>query len=254
MRRSRVLSSVLLTALALGGSSAVAVPTRADHIPAADCFDQLAWTDHVPQAPANGATMAWRYQTLFSDKWSDGGFAAEVMWVGTDGALSDDLWVEAGITHGWQGQNIRRFYSARNNVANGYDEALLSVTATPSVGTGYGFEVWAVSTSGSGTYRAIVNNTLGSQNWDGHLPNTVQYSGGFESRGFRPDFGFDGCRGQVNATAIYRNRYRAKSDGIYRDVNNGTRTDASDQGTNSWCTQPIYSRYWMHSTISGNVC
>ena len=208
------------------------------------------WTDHTPQAAAIGATMAWRYQTLHSPDWASGGFAAQVMWTGTDGQQSDITWVEAGITHGYNRQNIIRFYTAHGDRRVDppiYAEATLT-SAAPSIGTGYGFEIWAVSQTGTGTYRATVNNTLGSYNWGGHLPNTVNYSGGYEARGIAA------CDAQVNATYNYRNRYRAKSDGIYRDINNGARTDASEQGTIGWCSSPITFRYWMHSSISSEVC
>jgi hypothetical protein len=187
---------------------------------------------------------------LWTPDWFLNGFASQVMWVATDGFTDYTKWVEAGITHGYKGQNIVRFYTAHGDENEGiYEEALLTSTQ-PVIGTAYGFEIFSASTGGSGTYRATVNNLFGSWNWNGHLPNTVSYSGGFESR--TPNQG--GCSGEVDATYVYRNRYHRKSDAIYYDITNGTLTDLSDQGTIEWCASSVTFKYWIHSQISGDVC
>ncbi|HET8785321.1 MAG TPA: hypothetical protein VFM38_06780, partial [Candidatus Limnocylindrales bacterium] len=92
---------------------AVAAPrvALATHIsdPLCPAHDQLAYAEHIPQVNADGASSQWKATTLVAPGYAGGGFSAQVLWVGTDGYLASDVWVETGLTKGFGGQNVLRF-------------------------------------------------------------------------------------------------------------------------------------------------
>ena len=237
-----------IIALAAGAPTIATAAHVAD--PLCPGHKQIVWTDHTPQATADGASMTWRATTLTTHGWSLGGFTAQVLWVGTDNQDSADAWVETGITEGFDGLNVFTFYSAHGTLSGGYNEVRYSGAPTPVVGTAYIFRGYSVPTPGTPVYRTEVRagGTSYYVTWSGHATNTVNYSGGYEADGPYP------CDSRVDATYMYNNTFRRKSDGVNVTINNGSRTDLSTQGTIGWCAQPTTFRHWMHSQASTSVC
>jgi hypothetical protein len=129
MRRSVPGALLLSAAVSLG----VLLPTANPSPVLGACVKQLTWSDHVPQQAAEGARMKWLGRVTHATDWAAGGFASQVLWVGTNGKQADDEWVEVGLTHGFQGINDWTFYTARLSATGGYDEARYT-SRDPGVG------------------------------------------------------------------------------------------------------------------------
>jgi hypothetical protein len=215
------------------------------HVALAACTKQLAYQDAVPQATADGASETWKVRTLAATDTAGGGFAAEVLWVGTNGQQADTQWVEVGATDGWEGQNVTVFYSA-HGIGQVFDEQMYTVP-TPVVGTQYTFKVESYSSlpnsyiawvEWGGTHHAGIY-------WTGHAPNTVDFSGGLEST----------CdTSRIDRTYVSSTMFRNKATQAYVSINNGTLVDQSSAGGIAWCTQPTKFRYYLHSAIDQTVC
>lgn len=84
----------------------------------AACAKEEAGAIFTPSTTVVGAKMEWRARTLVASDWSASyqGFAAEVLWVGTDDLSPSTKWVEAGVTQGWEGSNILTFYTAHGGL------------------------------------------------------------------------------------------------------------------------------------------
>ena len=258
MRPNR-LSWLLVGTTSLLGSL-LAVPSLAvslvfaNHVSDPGCPDQLVGAEHVPQQTADGANLEWKARTLVSLDWANDGFAAQVLWVGTDSQSVSDKWVEAGITHGWQGGNYYRFYTAHGDFANDiYDESLFASAPIPTIGNSYRFKGYSVTSPGTPLYRTQidVDGTSYYYTWAGHSTNTVHYVGGYEARNVG---GTHACEARIDATYAFASKFRRKSDSVFVYINNGVRYDGSAQGQIYWCSQPTTLRYWMHSQISNLVC
>jgi hypothetical protein len=107
--------------------------------------------------------------------WSNGGFIANVLWNAVDGYSSVmQYWIEAGDTKGWEGQNIRTFYWARNvpNVSPTYREhQVLSIT--PSVGSYMPVELLYQGSSTWGVYFNFQIVTSSNPYGQSYLYNTT---------------------------------------------------------------------------------
>lgn len=92
--------------------------------------------------------------------YASGGFIANVLWNGVQGSCCFQYWIEAGDTKGWQGQNIRTFYWARNvaGVANPYKEHRVT-SVVPNVGT---YMPVQLSYLGNSTWAAYFNYQIQS--------------------------------------------------------------------------------------------
>lgn len=207
------------------------------------CVKQLAYADHHPQTAADGARARWVARTLSATDWAVGGFASEVIWVGTDNAEADIRWVEVGITHGFAGVNVYTFYTARRNGA-GYNEARWN-TLFPSVGSSY---LFTVTPGNAGRYRAHItlpNSVVTFHEWSGHNPNTVNYSGGLEAT----------CNNsRVDRVYVSSHHYRDKATAAWRAINNGGLVDQSSEGGIAWCLNPQTYRYFLHSQRDPTLC
>lgn len=210
---------------------------------AAACTEQLAYADHHPQTAADGARGRWVARLVSATDWAVGGFASEVLWVGTDNAEADVRWVEVGITHGFAGTNVYTFYTARRN-ATGYSEARWN-TLFPSVGSSY---LFTVTPGNIGRYRAHItlpNGTVTFYEWSGHNPNTVDYSGGFEAT----------CNSsRVDRVYVSSHHYRDKATAAWRAINSGSLIDQSSDGGIAWCLNPQTYRYFLHSQRDPTLC
>jgi hypothetical protein len=98
----RILSFAAVAALTFTVEAAVFVPSGAMAI---NCSNdrRLAWADYHPASAAKGAKARWKLASMNAADWDAvqyQGFAAEVLWVGTDNDQADVSWVEVGATHG----------------------------------------------------------------------------------------------------------------------------------------------------------
>lgn len=109
---------------------------------------------------------------MHADDWASGGFAAQVMWVGTDDRQADDAWVEVGFTHGWQGSNVTTFSTARRKTDNTYTEWRFTGMDT-SVNRLWTFSAYYVATS---SYYAVIADgiTTNYKVWSGHGRDTAE--------------------------------------------------------------------------------
>ena len=193
--------------------------------------------------------MAWYARDLYGYDWDTGGFAAQVVWVGTDNALASDTWVEAGLTRGWEFTNNYYFYTATGiDYPNYYNETAFKAGPQPQIGVGYGFKIYD---KGDGTnYRLEITDSSGtihSYNWPNHHANTVEIIGGSEIT-------YACAPSQVDRTYVYRNRYRLKSSGTYYDTTRGTLWSDYSPLDIAWCSQPTTFRYWFNSSIPTGSC
>lgn len=235
MRRyMAVVSSLVLAGATVFGTA----PKIAN---AAVCTKVEAWTDHVPQSAASGAKMYWTLRTLVAGDWAARGFAAEVLWVGTNSQQADTTWVEVGATKGWQGLNQYDFYSANAINGGGYAEA--KFVMAPSLGSLAYFRGYKTAAN---IYRTEVTqgSTTESIAWGGHAGDTVNYSGGLEST----------CQtNRVDRTYVSENSFLRKSDGLWINISNGV-IGRQDPGTFlGWCVQPRTFRYFLNNAI-GDAC
>jgi hypothetical protein len=236
----RVLAAALLAASAL--LSPLPTPVHA-----ACPFDHASkFANHIPQQQANGARMNWKARTLVSTDWNipPFGFAAQVLWAGTDNRQANDAWVEVGVTHGFGGQSVYRFYSARQTDSGVYNEAIF-VTKFPQVGSIYTFSVYS---SAGGIYNATVTDTSGgsaTRSWTGHQPFTVNYSGGSE---------VTCATNRVDRTFVSLNQFRRAADLVWVNINNGSLGGVDPNGFVAWCVQPRTFRYGHRSVIDPSIC
>lgn len=207
------------------------------------CTKAVQYTDHTPQQSADGARMSWVYRTLNATDIPKLGYASQVMWVGTNGSDASSFFVEVGITHGWQGQNLRTAYTAHWPVGGGYQEARFNFGLV--LNATYQFTVQPSTLIGR--YNSVISYggstwTLG---WNSHNPPVVNYSGGPEAK----------CNtSQINRTYVSVNRYRRASDGAFVTINNGTKTNFSNGAHLLWCSQPVTFRYYLNPSNSPNDC
>lgn len=213
--------------------------------------NNLAYTDHFPSFVADGGRMTWRARNLFANDWLPGGFAAQVLWVGTNDVHSAPsfTWVEVGLTHGWQGQNLYTGYSA-HGINGSYDEFKMGLAGL-TIGSQWRF---TVEQSGANSYTAKIYNFAGttwSKLYNGHTLGTVSISGGLESFCGNQNNRID----RTNVTNVF---LRRDSDGAYIGSTNGafgTVGAVNDpDGGIAWCNQPWAFRYWMNSQIATNIC
>lgn len=214
---------------------------------AAGCTKHLAYQDAQLLSAQKGGRERWITRTLSASDWAVGGFASEVLWVGTDNSQADTDWVEIGMTQGWQYTNTYQLYSAHGH--NGgmiYDEAALA--SPPALGTTVTFTVRDYSPVVANSY--IAEATWGSSFyratwWSGHHVGTVDYSGGLEAT----------CQtSQVDRTYVSLNQFQSNS-GTYVTVGVGAQHNLP--GTPSgiaWCSQPVTFRYWQNSAIPTGTC
>jgi hypothetical protein len=232
----RTIASVL--AVTLGLTLLSPVPVQAV------CVKQLAYWDGVPQYSADGGRMYWIARTLSATDWAAGGFASEVLWVGTDNDQADTSWVEVGATHGWQGQSLYVFYTARALNGGGYAEYRF-LSQTPVVGQAYTFSVFRATTPGIYSAQIYSGSVTSTRSWSGHNLYTVNYSGGLEAT----------CNNsRVDRTYVSLNNFRRNSNGLWYTPSNGTLVDSATVGGIAWCTSPKWFRYYLNSQIPINVC
>ncbi len=246
MSRSRRLLSIA-SAIALASATTWTYWTTGGPavVLAATCTKQLAYQDAVPQVTADGARETWTIRTLSATDTAAGGFASEVLWVGTNGQGADSTWVEVGVTDGWEGSNVTTFYSAHGTPST-YDE-LDFFGYTPVVGQTWTFTVRDYTNVISGAYVAEI--TRGSSYeatwWNGHSPNTSDLSGGLEST----------CNNsRIDKTYVSNIWYRNKATKAYALINNGSLVDQSSEGGIAWCTSPTKFRYYLHSSTGTTLC
>ncbi len=173
------------------------------------------------------------------------GFAAEVLWVGTDNAAADWHWVEVGVTDGFDGQDVYVFYTAHGRSGGiVYDERMYT-SQTPAIGTQYTFSVYETVTGTS--YNATikgpsVTSTLG---WGNHARPTVEWSGGLEAL----------CLGdRVDKVYITVSQYRRNSDNVWVNASNGYMTRDNGNGGIEWCLHYTKFRYWLNSVLDPRFC
>lgn len=240
---TRRVAGVVAAVLLLAGFGVPAAPVAFEASVALAQTCDRAWNydDYAPPSTSDGATMAWRAQTLYAADWPWGGFTSQVLWVGTDNAPANRTWVETGITFGWEGSSDFVFYTAHGiDFPNSYSETAFFSGQRPAVGTAYGFKVFDHK---DGSYRVEINDSasiLHSYLWSGHHPNTVDVSGGSEIT-------FSCEPTQLNSTYVYRNRYRLKSNGIYYDTTRGSLVHVTVNYI-YWCTQPVTFRYRFNNS------
>jgi hypothetical protein len=128
---SRAIRGPIALAIAVG--LVAAIPSRSTVV-FCPFSKQLAYQDASPQQAATGARLKWKARRLFAQDWAVRGFAAEVLWVGTDNKQADDAWVEVGVSHGFGGADVFRFYTAHMTDAGNYEERTYA-TIFPQIGT-----------------------------------------------------------------------------------------------------------------------
>jgi hypothetical protein len=113
-----------------------------------------AWRQNGPVV--NGSHAVMYLSGKGADDWASGGFIANVLWNGVDNSCCFEWWIEAGDTKGWEGQNLRTYYWARNvNVGTPYAEHQVT-SITPNVGSYMPVQLQYI---GSATWAAYFNYT-----------------------------------------------------------------------------------------------
>lgn len=237
--RRIVAVAVSLAVIAYAGTATIA-PIEVE---AGGCVKKVGYADWFPQQNADGAKARWILRTLDADDWALGGFASEVLWVGTDDDFADFSWVEVGATHGWQGQDQYVFYSARmrNGDPTTYKE--FKYTTVPHTGDNVWFKVYKTAPD---IYRAeiTVGSTIEPKAWGNHHTKTVNYSAGLEAT----------CdTSQINRTNVTANSWHRISDGLWINPTGGGIVEPAGTIV-EWCQFPIQVRYAMNSLIDPNVC
>jgi len=185
--------------------------------------------------------MVWKLATLDATDWSSSGFASEVLWVGTNSDPTHEypnVWVEVGVTNGWEGQDVYTYYAVMGNDDYGeYAEGRIT-SITPQVGTTHTFSGYSIP--GPSLYIVSVDTT--TITFSPHAPNTMWVQGGLEST-------CDNSR--VDNTYVSSVKYRRKSDAVWRNATQGTlgKIPANGVGVVAWCTSPTKFRYSLHSQI-----
>ena len=233
----RVVTGAVTFALAFTVQAAVSTPSTA----LAACVKKEAVAFWSPPVAAKGARAVWVVQSMHADDWASGGFAAEVIWVGTDFDPPETSWVEIGATQGWEGFNQFKYYTARErdgNPATYLEFAFAKVPVVGATGTFKGYQTVA------GSYRGevSVSNLAESHLWSGHNPNTIQYAAGLEAT----------CgTNRVNTTFVSTTAYLRSSDGAWASPNSTDGILIMDAPAFAgWCTSPYTFRYRINSTIA----
>jgi len=208
----------------------------------AACSKEEAGADAGTSVNADGAKMAWKARALTATDWASQGFAAQVMWVGTNNTEETLRWVEAGITRGWQGTNVLTAYTAHGDLIHNPPIYAEHKWVTPSItlGNTYTFAGFYNTTN---TYRTTVNGNVNSWDWSGHTSGTSSWSGGSESTCGPPSV--------VSNTFVSLNQYRRASDHVYVNTSVGSLFDVSPNGSSAWCIAPRTFRYWMNDNTPG---
>lgn len=205
------------------------------------------YSTHTVSINADGGHMRWPARTLFASDWDADpyGLPAQVLWVGTNSDTANHIWVEVGVTHGWQGTNAFAFYTAHFvPVAPGYEERLMP-GHVPVVGTYYDFCVFS---GGTDFYSATVEKPSSwsmSSSWSGHWPQTDQVAGGLEVT-------YNTSR--VDRTNVSQVQFRRTDNGTWTNVGNGTLNAVGTGGSIVWCDYPTKFRYWINSQIDTSKC
>jgi hypothetical protein len=238
------LSVVLALSATVAGPVVRIVPAQ---IAAAACLKQLTYSDHVLTA-AKGGRMRWINRTESASDWNvaPGGFAAEVLWVGTDGDQADTTWVEIGWTKGWELTNTYQLYNAHGMLGGDiFDEDAWQ--APPPLGTTVTFTVRDYSSVIAHSYIAEATwggSTYRGEWWTGHDGPTVDTSGGLEAT----------CgTSRVDRTYVSLNQYQSNA-GTWTNVTQGTLHDLASVGGTAWCVSPRTFRYWLNSQIDQTLC
>lgn len=239
----RLLARVVLAVL-LAGYVPLGSMTQPPSALGASCFQQKRWVEHVPQLFADGARMKWPARITHATDWATLGFAAQVLWIGTDNQPDDDVWVEVGLTHGWLGLDAFTFYSAHQTL-NGTYQAKRMAAHTPVPGVTY---TWSALYSAD-TYIVTIERpgfweyaTI----WADHGLGTTMYSGGFEVT----------CResSRVDRTYVSLSQLRRWPNSTWTNVDNGQIFGSPGDGAVVWCTAPRQFRYYIHSNIDPTLC
>lgn len=105
---------------------------------------------YSPDSSWGGGAAHWETRANYAIDWEQGGFAAQVMWVGVSGHSGN--WLEIGWTHGWSSQNERTLYWA-----GGYPYREFKVDS-PSVLPFGSSHVYELQQYDADRYRAYVDN------------------------------------------------------------------------------------------------
>jgi hypothetical protein len=188
------------------------------------------------QTTADGGAATWRLRTLSATDWATNGFAAQVLWVGTDStAFGLGKWVEVGVTKGWAGQNLYTYYTANGNHVTGeYHESRIT-TITPTVNTTHTFR--SVYLGSPSLWAAQIDSTSVSVSPFG--PSTKWVEAGLEST----------CnQSRVDNTYVSAFQYRASSDHTYKNFNNGDLLENTQAPAKvAWCTTNVRFHYALNT-------
>jgi hypothetical protein len=252
---SVVAVSLVAPAMFVGSITSTSVPSVA----AAACNGYKNWAvtrTSLPVLAGDGARMAWKPRALVANDTATDGFAAQVLWAGTNGepVHGDTIrWVEVGTTDGWKGSNVTTFYSAHGAVVNGvrtmYDEYRFT-GLTPSATVDTTFTVVSATPSVGFYGKVTANGTTLSKYWTGHSGKTVQYQAGLEVT----------CStSRVDRVYVSSSQYRHAPTGAYVTSPSGILDRFTDppggplSGAVAWCTSPKF-RYSMNSAIDPAPC
>jgi hypothetical protein len=211
-------------------------------------YFQHAINHAMPQLLANGARMSSTIRTAVATDWAAGGHVGSHLWVGTNGQTSMIKWVESGTDHGWYGQNAFVYYAAHGDYTNG--QAVYSdvrFVTLPTLNTTSEFFGVKKTASNTSYLSGITTSTGASMSWDwtNHSPGTRVVEGGAEMT--------NDCS-RLDTTYVSRFQFRAESDGIYRNFNNGSLSSNSATARAAWCTFPNTFRFWANSARDINSC
>jgi hypothetical protein len=211
----------------------------------AGCTKHVAYQD-AQIGSQQGARQRWITRALSATDWASGGFASEVLWVGTDDGQADKDWVEVGATKGWHGANVYRLYTAHGRSSLGiYDEN--DFGAAPALGTAVMFTVRNFNATVPNSYIAEVSwgaSSYASMVWTGHGAGTVDFSGGLEAT----------CHtSRIDRTHVSVNQFRSNG-GTWISPSVGDLVNTGPPSAIAWCIRPISFRYWQNSGIPTNVC
>jgi hypothetical protein len=214
---------------------------------AAACVKNWAVANYHNPDNSDGGRMTWKVQTLSATDWAARGFAAQVLWAGTNNVDELVRWVEVGVTKGWQGQTLFTNYSAHGNLATEeYGEARITAV-TPVVGNTDNFLVNQQSTVYGLAYVGSVDGH--GLIWTTHSGYSKDYQGGLEAT----------CNNSRVDRVYVQSSQRHRSAGVWISPSAGTLmrfTQPEGQpvtGTVAWCGLPKF-RYAMNSSIDPNLC
>jgi hypothetical protein len=208
----------------------------------AACVKTVEKVVNTPHIAAKGARMVWKGRTLVATDTGAQGFAAQVLWVGTNGISHSQVWVEVGATDGWQGQNITTFYTASSDSTGARSEARISAFPV-QLGTTYTFTIEPSATAGFYSAKVSNGSLTSSSGWNNHSPGVRDYAGGLEST----------CgTSRIDNTYISANQFRRTDNGVWTNPTVGTKTNTGLPGTVDWCVQPRTFHYALNNQILYN--